>query len=99
MKTGEGHIAISIRELPKNALELGRAEMNEFICFMNLDIRDGRSIKQKRKLVKVYIEAVEKILGIKRNNQYVTYTSHPGIDFNLYEKSLDEWTKNDKPLD
>ncbi len=98
MKTGTGHIAITLRDLPKNSLSLGRAKKNEIVCFMNLDIREGRSIKQKRDLVKIYIKGVEKILGVKVNNQYVTYTSHTGSDFNLYEKSLDDWSKNDEPL-
>ena len=44
------------------------------------------------------MEGVKEILGIKLNNQYVTYTSHPGHDFNLYERSLKDWTDNDTPL-
>ena len=44
------------------------------------------------------MEGVKEILGIKLNNQYVTYTSHPGNDFNLYERSLKDWTDNDNPL-
>ena len=65
---------------------------------MNLDIRTGRTNQQKRELAIKYMEGVKEILGIKLNNQYVTYTSHPGNDFNLYEKSLKEWTDNDNPL-
>ena len=98
MNTDTGHIAISIREFPKNALTLGRTDKNNFVCFMNLDIREGRSKKQKRTLVQNYMKGVEKILGVKTDNQYVTFTSHPGNDFNLYEKALDEWFKDDKPL-
>ncbi len=98
MKTGINHVAISLREFPKNSLTLGRADSNGFVCFMNLDIRDGRSTKQKRELVKNYMEGARKIFGIDLSNQYVTYTSHPGNDFNLYEKSLNEWSKNDNPL-
>ena len=37
---------------------------------------------------------VKYMTKIKLNNQYVTYTSHPGNDFNLYEKSLENWVKN-----
>ncbi len=98
MRTGVNHIAVSLREFPKYSLTLGRAQIGDFVCFMNLDIRDGRTIKQKRELVKKYMEGVEEILGIKLNNQYVTYTRHRGNDFNLYEKSLDEWTDSDNPL-
>ena len=80
-------------------MTLGRAELGDFVCFMNLDVRNGRTNKQKRELAKKYMEGVKEILGIKLNNQYVTYTSHPGNDFNLYEKSLKEWTDSDNPLE
>ena len=98
MRTGVNHIAVSLREFPKFSLTLGRAKLGDFVCFMNLDIRTGRTNKQKRELAIKYMEGVREILGIKLNNQYVTYTSHPGNDFNLYEKSLKEWTDNDNPL-
>ena len=98
MRTGVNHVAISLREFPKFSMTLGRAELGDFVCFMNLDIRTGRTKKQKRELAIKYMEGVKEILGIKLNNQYVTYTSHPGNDFNLYEKSLKEWTDNDNPL-
>lgn len=98
MRTGVNHVAVSLREFPKFSLTLGRAKLGDFVCFMNLDIRTGRTNKQKRELAIKYMEGVKEILGIKLNNQYVTYTSHPGNDFNLYEKSLKEWTDNDNPL-
>ena len=99
MRTGVNHVAVSLREFPKFSLTLGRAELGDFVCFMNLDVRNGRTNKQKRELVTKYMEGVKEILGIKLNNQYVTYTSHPGNDFNLYEKSLKEWTDSDNPLE
>ena len=98
MRTGVNHVAVSLREFPKFSMTLGRVELGDFVCFMNLDIRTGRTNKQKRELAIKYMEGVKEILGIKLNNQYVTYTSHPGNDFNLYEKSLKEWTDNDNPL-
>ena len=98
MRTGVNHIAVSLREFPKFSLTLGRAELGDFVCFMNLDLRNGRTDKQKRELAIKYMEGVKEILGIKLNNQYVTYTSHPGNDFNLYERSLKDWTDNDNPL-
>ena len=98
MRTGVNHIAVSLREFPKFSLTLGRAELGDFVCFMNLDLRNGRTNRQKRELAIKYMEGVKEILGIKLNNQYVTYTSHPGNDFNLYERSLRDWTDNDNPL-
>ena len=98
MRTGEGHIAISLRDFAKSSLSLGRSSPEDYVCFMNLDIREGRSLKQKRDLVKKYMEGVKQILGIDLNNQYITYTSHNGRDFNLYEKTLKEWSDNDNPV-
>ena len=65
---------------------------------MNLDLREGRSLEQKRKLVKKYMQGVENFFKIRRENQYLTFTSHIGNDFNLFEKSLEEWLENDKPI-
>ena len=98
MRTGVNHVAVSLREFPKFSMTLGRAELGDFVCFMNLDVRNGRTNKQKRELAIKCMEGVKEILGINLNNQYVTYTSHPGNDFNLYEKSLKEWTDSDNPL-
>ena len=96
MQTGKDHIAISIREYEESNLSLGRAK-NEPVCLMNLDIRTGRTNEQKIKLIKTLISGVEKFLHIKKKNQYVTITNHDGIEFNFYEKSLTDWTKNDDP--
>ena len=98
METGKDHIAISLREHSLKSLRLGRAGSSDYICIMNLDIREGRSLKQKRKLAMTYMEIVYEILGIKHENQYLTYTHHGGLDFHLYEKNLKNWVKNDKPV-
>ena len=98
MKTGRSHIAISLRELNRDSISLGRAKINENICLMNLDIRKGRTQKQKRDLVVEYINLVNFTFGIKKKNQYVTISEHSGNDFNLYECCLDNWFKNDDPL-
>ncbi len=98
MKTGTDHIAISLREFESNSLSLGRSNYKQSICLMNLDLREGRTFLQKRNLVKSYMEGVNLIFGIKKKNQYITFTAHPGSDFNLIETSLKDWVKNDKPL-
>ena len=62
-------------------MTLGSIDLGDLVCFMNLDVRNGRTNKQKRELAIKYMEGVKEILGIKFNNQYVTFTSHPGNDF------------------
>ena len=97
MQTGTDHIAITLRELEKENVSLGRVKNNDHVCLMNLDIRLGRTKKQKLELVKTFIIGVERIFGIHRDNQYITFSNHQGIDFNFYEKSLSNWVKNDDP--
>ena len=97
METGTDHIAITIREFKKDNLSLGRVNNSDHVCLMNLDIRLGRTEKQKLELVKSFIVGVEKFFGINKNNQYVTLTNHQGNEFNFYEKSLSDWIKNDDP--
>tara|TARA_B100001248_G_C27069096_1_gene313098 strand:- start:55 stop:453 length:399 start_codon:yes stop_codon:yes gene_type:complete len=97
MQTGIDHIAITIRESEKENLSLGRVNNKDHICLMNLDIRLGRTERQKLKLVKTFILGVEKFFRINRKNQYVTFTNHQGSEFNFYEKSLSDWIKNDDP--
>ena len=97
METGKDHIAITIREFEKDNLSLGRVKNNDHVCLMNLDIRLGRTEKQKLELVKTFIIGVEKFFGVNKSNQYVTLTNHQGNEFNFYEKSLSDWIKNDDP--
>ena len=96
MQTGTDHIAITLRELEKENISLGRVHKNDSLCLMNLDIRSGRSKKQKIELVKTFMHGVEKFLKINKNNQYITFTNHKGIEFNFYEKSLSDWVKSEK---
>ena len=95
MQTGTDHIAITLRELEKEIISLGRVHKNDTLCLMNLDIRSGRSKKQKIELVKTFMHGVEKFLKINKNNQYITFTNHKGIEFNFYEKSLSDWVKSE----
>ena len=97
MQTGTDHIAVTIREFEKENISLGRTDKNDFVCLMNLDIRVGRTKKQKLELVKAFIVGVEKFFEINKKNQYVTITNHDGIEFNFYEKSLLNWVENDDP--
>ena len=50
MDTGTEHISISLREYDKYNLTIGRADINDDICLMNLDIRVGRTIEKRREL-------------------------------------------------
>jgi len=98
MDTGTDHIAVSIREYDKYSLSIGRANINDDICLMNLDIREGRTIIKRRELVLLYIDLVEKLFSVDKKNQYITLTEHKGEDFHLIEKYLNSWEKGEDPL-
>ena len=98
METGSDHIAVSLREHKKDSLSLGRSRFGDTVCLMNLDIRAGRNKKQKRQLAISFMKGIEKIFNISRKDQYVIFSEHTGDNFNLFEKSLDDWKKNDDPL-
>ena len=98
MDTGVDHIAISIREYDKYNLTIGRASINDDICLMNLDIREGRTIEKRRQLALKYMEIVKENFGIDQKNQYITFTEHKGQDFHLVEKYLSQWEIGEDPL-
>lgn len=98
MDTGTDHIAISIREYDKYNLTIGRADFSDEICLMNLDIREGRTLSQRRDLALKFMDIVRNNLGIYQNNQYITFTEHKGEDFHLVEKYLASWESGEDPL-
>ena len=98
MDTGTDHIAISLREYDKYSLTIGRADVNDDICLMNLDIREGRTIEKRRELALKYMEIVKETFGINTKNQYITFTEHKGEDFHLVEKYLATWQSGEDPL-
>jgi phenylpyruvate tautomerase PptA (4-oxalocrotonate tautomerase family) len=98
MDTGTDHIAISIKEYDKYSLSIGRANIKDDICLMDLDIREGRTIEKRRELVLRYMNLVKKLFNVEERNQYVTITEHKGEDFHLVEKYLGSWETGEDPL-
>ncbi|MAD42152.1 MAG: tautomerase [Arcobacter sp.] len=98
MDTGTDHIAISIREYDKYNLTIGRANPQDDICLMNLDIREGRTIEKRREIALRYMEIVHVLFKIDLKNQYITFTQHTGEDFHLVEKFLANWEEGEDPL-
>lgn len=98
MDTSTDHIAISLREYEKYNLTIGRANPLDDICLMNLDIREGRTIEQRRELALRYMSIVSELFGVDNKNQYITFTQHTGEDFHLIERYLASWQKGEDPL-
>ena len=99
MDTGTDHISISIREFPTHNLSIGRvSEPEKGIALVNADIREGRSMKQRRSLTLGFMELLHGMWGIPKEHMYVTLTEHKGEDFHLLERYLAGWQQGEDPL-
>ncbi len=99
MDTGTDHICISIRELGTHNLSIGRSKRPEQgVAVVNADIREGRTIKQRRTLTLGFMDLLHRFWNIPKENMYVTLTEHKGEDFHLQEKYLSGWQQGEDPL-
>ncbi len=99
MDTGTDHISISIREFDTYNLSIGRvSDPEKGVALVNADIRNGRSMGQRRTLTLGFIDLLNKSLNIPKQHIYVTLTEHKGEDFHLVEKYLSSWQEGDDPL-
>lgn len=99
MDTGTDHISISIREFGTHNLSIGRVkEPEKGIALVNADIREGRTMAQRRALTLGFMGLLNKTLNIPVGNMYVTLTEHKGEDFHLFEKYLASWQEGEDPL-
>ncbi len=99
MDTGTDHICISIREYSTHNLSIGRVEDPEKdVAVVNADIRQGRTMEQRRELTLGFMELMHKHWGVKKEQMYVTLTEHKGEDFHLLEKYLAGWEEGEDPL-
>ncbi len=99
MDTGTDHISISIREFGIYNLSIGRVkEPEKGVAVVNADIREGRTMEQRRTLTLGFMELININLNIPRSNMYVTLTEHKSEDFHLFEKYLASWQTGEDPL-
>ena len=99
MDTGTDHISISIREFGTHNLSIGRVtEPEKGVAVVNADIREGRTIEQRRSLTLGFMELLHVSFGIPKEHMYVTLTEHKGEDFHLVEKYLASWQQGEDPL-
>lgn len=100
MDTGTDHISISIREFGMHNLSIGRVqEPEKGIAVVNADIREGRTIKQRRTLTLGFMDLLHKSWNIPKEHMYVTLTEHKGEDFHLLERYLASWQEGEDPLE
>jgi phenylpyruvate tautomerase PptA (4-oxalocrotonate tautomerase family) len=92
MKTGTGHVAVTIRLLDDASLALGRAPDDDPVAVCNADIREGRSDAQREAFASTVIDQFGELFGVDADHCYVIYTEHPGADFVLSEGPLASWS-------
>lgn len=99
MDTGTDHISISIREFGTHNLSIGRVrEPEKGVAVVNADIREGRTMAQRRTLSLGFMDLLHNAFDIPREHMYVTLTEHKGEDFHLLEKYLAGWQEGEDPL-
>jgi len=99
MGTGTDHISITIRECGTHDLSIGRVTAPEQgVALVNADLRQGRTLEQRRALALGCIETLEQQLNIPRAHVYITLTGHPGEDFHLSDRYLADWQEGEDPL-
>ena len=99
MDTGTDHISTSIREFGTYNLDIGRVkDHSQGVALVNADIREGRTLEQRRNLALGFMQALNEVLTIPREQMYVTFTEHKGEDFNLKERYLASWQEGEAPL-
>lgn len=99
METGTGHVAVTVRELDRPSLALGRAPAGEPVGLLNADVRRGRSYEQRRAFAEAVIDRMGEWLDVPREHCYVVYTEHPGEDFVLAEGPLGSWSEEEADPD
>lgn len=99
MDTGTDHISISIREFATHNLSIGRVvDPEKGVALVNADIREGRTMEQRRQLCLGFMELLHQRWNIPKQHMYVTLTEHKGEDFHLVEKFLAGWQQGEDPL-
>ena len=99
MDTGTDHISISIHECGTHDLSIGRVKQPEKgVAIVDADIREGRTIEQRRNLALGFIALLNELMNIPREHVYITFTQHPGEDFHLAERYLADWVEGEDPL-
>ncbi len=99
MDTGTDHIGISIREFGTHNLSVGRVkEPEKGVALVNADIREGRTLEQRRTLALGFMNLLHQRWDIPKAHMYVTFTEHKGEDFHLVEKYLAGWQQGEDPL-
>ena len=90
MATGDGHVAVTIRDRDSADLHLGRAVEGPLV-FLNAQIRQGRSFERKRAFGVAVMDYVASNFAVPDPNMKVVFTEHPGAAMMGVNRVGEEW--------
>lgn len=95
MSTTNGHVAVTIHELPSASMALGRAVGEGPIVVLDADVRRGRSFERRRTFALSVVEWLETHWGVPRPNAKVVYTEHQGDQLMGADRVGGEWSSEE----
>ncbi|MDS0475017.1 tautomerase [Natrinema sp. 1APR25-10V2] len=90
MATTAGHVAVTIREREPADLHLGRA-VDGPLCFLDAEIRRGRSFDRKRAFALATMEYIRDSFDVPGENLKVVFTEHRGEQLMGVDRVGGEW--------
>ena len=90
METTAGHVAVTIRQHPVSAMDIGRSVAGP-LAFLDADIRRGRSHEMRRAFALATIDWLADEWAIPRPNTKVVFTEHAGNQLMGADRVGGEW--------
>ena len=94
MATTAGHVAVTVREHPPEAMALGRA-VDGPITVLDADVRRGRPFERRRAFALAAIDWFEDAWDVPRPNLKVVFTEHAGDQLMGAERVGGEWSPDE----
>lgn len=94
MATTAGHVAVTVREHPPDAMSLGRAVDGPLVV-VDADVRQGRPFERRRAFALAVIDWFEEAWGVPRPNQKVVFTEHAGDELMGADRVGGEWSPDE----
>jgi phenylpyruvate tautomerase PptA (4-oxalocrotonate tautomerase family) len=91
MATTTGHVAVVVREHAAENLSLGRA-VDGPLCFLNADVRAGRSFERKRTFALATMDLVHDRFDVPNENLKVVFSEHAGEEMMGVDRVGGDWS-------
>lgn len=92
MATTRGHVAVVVREHASANLSLGRA-VDGPLCFLNADVREGRSFERKRAFALATMDLLRERFDVPRENLKVVFSEHAGEEMMGLDRVGGDWSE------